>query len=86
MRSDQNNSLWTTPTRPEHTKRPDSGRSDNGQSAASVQSTPSVQLWTPPNRPEQTQRPESGRSDTGQSNSSVKILDAILITSCIVFC
>ena len=68
MRSDQNNSLWTTPTRPEHTKRPDSGRSDIGQSAASVQSTLSVQLWTPPNRPEQTKRPESGRFDTGQSN------------------
>jgi hypothetical protein len=79
MRSDQNNSLWTTPTRPEHTKRPDSGRSDNGQSAASVQ------LWTPPNRPEHIKRPEFGRFDTGQSNASVKNLDALLGSSCVVF-
>jgi len=85
MRSDQNNSLWTTPTRPEHTKRPDSGRSDIGQSAASVQSTPSVQLWTPSNRPEQTKRPESGRFDTGQSNPTVQFLDALLRLNCVVF-
>jgi hypothetical protein len=29
--------LWTPPTRPEQPKRPDSGRSDTGQSAARVQ-------------------------------------------------
>jgi hypothetical protein len=85
MRSDQNNSLWTQRDRPEHTKRPDSGRSDTGQSAASVQSTLSVQLWTPPNRPEQLKRPESGRFDTGQSTSSVKFLDALHLNNCVVF-
>ena len=30
--------LWTPPTRPEHLYRPDTGRPDTGQSAASVQS------------------------------------------------
>jgi hypothetical protein len=85
MRSDQNNSLWTTPTRPEHTKRPDSGRSDNGQSAASVQSSPNVQLWTPSNRPEQLKRPDSGRSDTVQSTLTVQFLDALLGSNCVVF-
>jgi hypothetical protein len=56
MRSDQNNSLWTTPTRPEHTKRPDSGHPLPGQS------TLSVQLWTPLYRPEQRKRQVSARS------------------------
>jgi hypothetical protein len=35
--------LWTPPTRPEQPKRPDSGRSDTGQSHHTVQNTPSVQ-------------------------------------------
>ena len=30
--------LWTPPTRPDHPYRPDSGRSDTGQSNSSVQS------------------------------------------------
>lgn len=79
MRSDQNNSLWTTPTRPEHIKRPDSGH------PLPVQSTPSVQLWTPSNRPEQLKRPESGRFDTGQSTLTVQFLDALLGSNCVVF-
>jgi hypothetical protein len=38
--------LWTLPTRQERRHRPDSGRSDTGQSAASVQSwTLSVFKW-----------------------------------------
>ena len=32
--------IWTPPARPEHPKRPDSGRSDTGHSS------PSVQSWT----------------------------------------
>ena len=66
-------------TRPDHTKRPDSGH------PLPVQSTPSVQLWTPPNRPEQLKRPDSGRFDTGQSNASVKFLDAVLGSNSVVF-
>ena len=38
--------LWTPPTRPEQPKRPDSGRSDTGQSHHTVQSAASVQSWT----------------------------------------
>ena len=66
-------------TRPEHTKRPDSGRFDTGQS------TLIVQLWTPPNRPEQTKRPESGHPNPVQSIASVQFLDAVLSRNCVVF-
>jgi len=42
MRSDQNNSLWTTPTRPEHIKRPDSGHPLTVQSTLSVKNLDSL--------------------------------------------
>jgi len=38
--------LWTPTTRPEQLKRPDSGRSDTGQSQHTVQSAASVQSWS----------------------------------------
>ena len=38
--------LWTLPTRPEYLYRPDSGRSDTGQSTLTGQSNSSVQSWT----------------------------------------
>jgi hypothetical protein len=79
MCSDQTNLLWTTHNRPEQLERPDSGH------PLPVQRNTSVQLWTPSYRLEQVKRQDSGRFDTGQSTTTVQILDALLVSNCVVF-